>query len=120
MKETRSKPPSCCIIVRAEAGTLGYRKAVLLDEIGRLGSIVLASKSAGIDLGHGRELAKDFIESFREPLIEFDDRYLDSDRVRLTCLGKDMLHRYWQQFASTWSLILEERSKSYYSFWQTP
>ena len=38
-------PPDCCVIVEMEAGaTLGYRKAVLLNEIQALGSLTKAAK----------------------------------------------------------------------------
>ena len=36
MKMSCLEPPSCCVIAETEGGALGYRVAVLLDEIGRL------------------------------------------------------------------------------------
>jgi molybdate transport repressor ModE-like protein len=111
MKETCLEPPSCCIIAETESGALGYRMAVLLDEIRSLGSLSQASKAARIDLDHASELVEYMNESFREPLVEFDKRNANSDNVRLTRLGEDTVNWYWQKFGTVWSSILEERSK---------
>jgi len=113
MKGANLKPPSCCVIAQTEGGSLGYRMAVLLDEIQRLGSLSQASQAAGIDLDHARELMGRMIESFREPLVEFDKSNADSDSVRLTRLGADAVKWYWQKFGIVWSSILEERCKYY-------
>jgi len=76
--------------------------AVLLDEIGRLGSLSQASKAARIDLEHGRELVENMKISFWEPLVEFDN-HSGSDHIRLTRLGNDTVNWYWQKFGTTWS-----------------
>jgi len=62
---------------------------VLLDEIGRLGSLALASKAAKIDLAQAQELVIEMNETFREPLVEFERNCADSDNVRLVRLGDD-------------------------------
>jgi molybdate transport repressor ModE-like protein len=113
MKVTNLKPPSCCVIAQTEGGALGYRMAVLLDEIQRLGSLSQASHAAGVDLDHARELVERMIESFREPLVELDKSNADSDYVRLTGLGADTVKWYWEKFGTVWSSTLEERSKHY-------
>jgi len=113
MKVTRLEPPSCCVIAETKGGSLGYRIAVLLDEIRRLGSLSQAAQAAGVDSDHARELVKDMIVSFREPLVEFDRSCADSDKVRLTRLGDDTISWYWQKFGTVWSSIFEERSKQY-------
>src|SRR5271169_3211458 len=113
MNMTNLKPPNCCVIAETEGGTLGYRMAVLLDEIRRLGSLSQASQVAGIDLAHGRELVEDMIEGFLNPLVEFDKSNADSDHIRLTRIGEDTVNRYWQKFGTVWSSILEERCKHY-------
>jgi molybdate transport repressor ModE-like protein len=111
MKMTCLEPPSCCVIAETEGGALGYRMAVLLDEIRRLGSLSRASMSAKIDLDHARELVAEMNESFRTPLVAFDKSTGDSDDVRLTRLGEDTVSWYWQEFGTVWQSILEERSK---------
>lgn len=110
MKMSCLEPPSCCVIAETEGGALGYRMAVLLDEIRSQGSLSQASKTAKIDLDHARELVHEMNESFRAPLVEFDKGSVDSDGVRLTRLGEDTVTWYWQKFGTVWSSILEERS----------
>ena len=40
MKKLCMRPPECCVVIEMEPGaTLGYRKAVLLNEIQALGSL---------------------------------------------------------------------------------
>jgi molybdenum-dependent DNA-binding transcriptional regulator ModE len=104
---------SCCVIGETDGATLEYMMALLLDEIQRLGSLYQASQAAGIDLDHARERAVNMIESFREPLVEFDKSIINSDNIRLTPLGNDMDNWYWQRFGTVWSSIFKERSENY-------
>jgi molybdate transport repressor ModE-like protein len=99
------------MITQTEGGKLGYRMAVLLDEIQRQGSFSQASQAAGIDLDHAKELVESMNESFREPLVSFDKSNADADNVRLTRLGADTVDCNRQRFGTVWSSILEERSK---------
>ena len=110
MKATCLEPPSCCVIAATEGGALGYKMAVLLDEIRSQGSLSQASKAAKIDLEHAQELVIEMNESFRAPLVVFDKIGAESDCVRLTRLGEDTVTWYWQKFGTVWSSILEERS----------
>ena len=113
MQATCLEPPSCCVIAETEGGALGYRMAVLRDELRRLGSLSQAAQAAGIGSDHARELMEDMIGSFREPLVEFERSCADSDNVRLTRLGDDTVDWYWRKFGTVWSSIFEERSKRY-------
>jgi len=113
MKMSCLEPPSCCVIAETEDGALGYRMAVLLDEIGRPGSLSEASKAEKIDLDHARELVCEMNESFRAPLVEFGESCPNSEGARLTRLGEDTSNWYWQIFGTVWSSILEERCNHY-------
>ena len=89
MKGSCLEPPSCCVIAETEGGVLGYRMAVLLDEIRSHGSLSQASKVARIDIDHARELIEEMNSFFREPLVRYVGRDAMTDEARLTRLGED-------------------------------
>ena len=117
MGETRLDPPRYCDVFETEGLTLGSRMAVRLDKIRRLVSLSQASKAAGIDLAHTRELAEEMIISFKKPLIDLNRSYMDYDRVNLKHLVEDTVYWYLQIFGPVWSTILEERSRYYCIKW---
>jgi len=108
------KPPECCVIIEMEHGvTLGYRKAVLLNEIQALGSLDKAAKVSKIENRHARELILEMNDSFSQPLVDFYGNPLNADRVELTRKGEVVAKSYWQQFEPVWYSIIEERSRHY-------
>ncbi|MDD2465873.1 MAG: LysR family transcriptional regulator [Desulfobulbus sp.] len=114
MKKVCMTPPDCCVIIEMEQGaTLGYRKAVLLDEIHALGSLTKAAKVSKIDMPHARDLIQEMNRSFSEPLVHFIGNACQSDRVELTNKGLRTVRSYWQQFEPVWLSIIEERSRHY-------
>ncbi len=107
-------PNDCCVIIEMEQGaTLGYRKAVLLNEIQALGSLTKAAKVAKIDQQHALELIQEMNRSFSQPLVDFLGNPTQSDRVKLTEKGESIAKAYWQQFEPVWLSIIEERSRHY-------
>ena len=69
MKKACMGPPDCCVIIEMEHGArLGYRKAVLLNEIEALGSLRKAAKVSKIDPKHARELILEMNSVFSQPL----------------------------------------------------
>ena len=107
-------PPECCVIVEMEAGaTLGYRKAVLLNEIQALGSLTKAAKVAKIEKKHARELIFEMNTAFSRPLVDFQGNPRNSDQVELTETGASMVRSYWRQFEPIWLSIIEERARHY-------
>jgi molybdate transport system regulatory protein len=114
MKKMCMTPPDCCVIIEMEQGaTLGYRKAVLLNEIQALGSLTKAAKVSKIDLQHAWELIQEINRSFSQPLVDFLDTPYPSDRVELTEKGENTVKAYWQQFEAVWLAIIEERARHY-------
>ncbi|MGD9949660.1 MAG: winged helix-turn-helix domain-containing protein [Desulfobulbus sp.] len=114
MKKTCMTPPDCCVIIEMERGAnLGYRKAVLLEEIRALGSLTKAAKVSKIDQQHARDLIQEMNRSFSEPLVYFLGNPSLSDRVELTNKGLSTVKSYWLQFEPVWLSIIEERSRHY-------
>ena len=114
MKKVCMKPPDCCVVIEMERGaTLGYRKAVLLNEIQALGSLAKAAKVSKIESEHARELIFEMNDCFSQPLVNFQGNPLNADRVGLTKKGEVVAKSYWQQFEPVWYSIIEERSRHY-------
>ncbi|MDR3629505.1 MAG: hypothetical protein P4L42_04140 [Desulfocapsaceae bacterium] len=114
MKKGRMVPPDCCVIIEMEKGaTLGYRKAVLLNEIQALGSLKKAAKVSKIDLRHARELILEINAAFSQPLVDFKGNNRITDSVELTRAGEEAVRSYWRQFEPVWLSIVEERSRHY-------
>ena len=114
MRKITMTPPDCCVIIEMERGaSLGYRKAVLLDEIQALGSLTKAAIVSKIDQKHARELVQEMNTSFSEPLVCFHGNPTRADRVELTNKGMHTVRSYWQQFEPVWLSIIEERSRHY-------
>lgn len=107
-------PPECCVIIEMEEGaTLGYRKAVLLNEIDALGSLAKAAKVSKIDIKHARELIWEMNSLFSQPLVNFLGNPKQTDLVNLTEKGKQTAKSYWRQFEPVWISIFEERARHY-------
>ena len=114
MKKGCVVPPECCVIIEMEKGaSLGYRKAVLLNEIQALGSLKKAAKVTKIDQRHARELIREINAVFSQPLVDFNGNYRNSDSVKLTEKGEKTVHSYWRQFERVWLDIMQERSRHY-------
>lgn len=114
MKKMCMVPPDCCVVMEMERGaSLGYRKAVLLNEIQALGSLVKAAMVSKIELRHARELVGEMNRSFSQPLVDFLGDPEDSDKVALTEQGWRTVQTYWQRFEPVWQSIIEERSRHY-------
>lgn len=114
MKKMCMTPPDCCVIIEMEQGvTLGYRKAVLLNEIEALRSLSKAATVSKIDQQHARELVEEMNGSFSQPLVDFFGNPSQSDQVELTEKGLRMVKAYWRQFEPVWLSIIEERSRHY-------
>ena len=85
MKKACIVPPDCCVIIEMEYGAnLGYRKAVLLNEIQALGSLTKAAKVSKIDRKHARDLILEMNATFSQPLVNFHGNPSNSDKVELT------------------------------------
>lgn len=114
MKRACMTPPSCCVIVELEQGAfLGYRRAVLLDEIRRRGSLSQAAEAAKIHHEHALHLLTEMNGSFPTPLVHFHENSMETDSARLTEAGEEMVRSYWSNFATVWTSIAEERCKHY-------
>lgn len=114
MKKMCMTPPDCCVIIEMERGaTLGYRKAVLLNEIQALGSLAKAAKVSKMDQQHARDLIEEMNRSFSQPLVDFLGNAKRSDHVELTPKGESTVQAYWQQFEPVWLSIIEERARHY-------
>lgn len=114
MKKACMIPPECCVIIEMEQGvTMGYRKAVLLNEIQALGSLTNAAKVSKIDQKHARELILEMNSAFSQPLVDFRGNPQISDQVELTENGARTVKTYWQKFEPVWHSIIEERSRHY-------
>ncbi|WP_035216372.1 winged helix-turn-helix domain-containing protein [Desulfobulbus elongatus] len=114
MKKICTLPPECCVVIEMEQGaTLGYRKAVLLNEIHALGSLTKAAKVSKIDHKHARELIREMNRVFSQPLVDFLGDPRRSDKVELTEKGMRTMKAYWLQFEPVWLSIIEERSRHY-------
>ncbi len=114
MKNMCMIPPECCVIIEMEEGAkLGYRKAVLLNEIQALGSLSKAAKVSKIDCNHARELIWEMNMVFSQPLVDFLGDPKKSDKVELTEKGMRTVKSYWQKFEPVWFSIIEERSRHY-------
>lgn len=114
MKKGCIQPPDCCVIIEMEPGAyLGYRKAVLLNEIKALGSLKMAAKTSRMDAKHARDLIFEMNDTFTQPLIFFRGKAQNGDRVQLTEKGEKVAQSYWRQFEPVWLSIIEERSRHY-------
>ncbi len=114
MKKGWIVPPECCVIIEMEQGaSLGYRKAVLLNEIDALGSLEKAAKTSRLDMVHARDIIFEMNQDFSQPLIVFYGNPCDCDTVQLTAKGKEVARSYWQQFEPVWLSIIDERSRHY-------
>jgi len=114
MKKACIIPPECCVIIEMEQGaTLGYRKAVLLNEIKALSSLSKAAKVTKIDRKHARDLILEMNSTFSQPLVDFFGNPNNADHVELTKKGTIMARSYWQKFEPVWYSIIEERSRHY-------
>ncbi len=114
MKKACMVPPDCCVIIEMEQGArLGFRKAVLLNEIQALGSLTKAAKVSKMDRRHACELIVEMNSSFSQPLVFFRGNPKYSDQVQLTQKGELTVKSYWQKFEPVWLSIIEERSRHY-------
>jgi molybdate transport repressor ModE-like protein len=114
MKKACMIPPDCCVVIEMEQGvTLGYRKAVLLNEIEALGSLTKAAKVSKIDHQHARELIQEMNCSFSQPLVAFPGTPKNADQVELTEKGAHTVKSYWQRFEPVWLSIIDERARHY-------
>ena len=114
MERACMTPPSCCVIVELEQGAfLGYRRAVLLDEIRNRGSLSQAAEAAEIHPEHALHLLTEMNGSFHAPLVHFQENSTETDSARLTETGEEMVRSYWSKFATVLTSIAEERSKHY-------
>jgi len=114
MKKTCTIPPACCVIIEMEPGaTLGYRRAVLLNEIEALESLTKAAKTSKITLHHARELVLQMNKEFSDPLVNLVNHSTADDYVTLSKKGKVIANSYWRQFEPIWHDIQEERSRHY-------
>ncbi len=114
MKRGCVVPPECCVIIEMEKGaSLGYRKAVLLNEIQALGSLKKAAKVTKIDQRHARELIQEINAVFSQPLVDFKGNCRNTDSVELTESGEKTVRSYWRQFERVWLDIMQERSRHY-------
>ncbi len=114
MKKGCVVPPECCVIIEMEKGaSLGYRKAVLLNEIQALGSLKKAAKVTKIDQRHTWELIGEINAAFSQPLVDFQGNYRNADSVTLTEKGEKTVRSYWRQFERVWLDIMQERSRHY-------
>ena len=114
MKNFCIAPPACCVIIEMEPGAyLGYRRAVLLNEIEALESLNKAAKTSKMSLQHARELVIQMNKKFTTPLVNFADNRRNCDEVFLSSKGKEIATTYWRKFEPVWFDILEERSRHY-------
>jgi len=114
MKKACMIPPDCCVIIEMEQGAiLGYRKAVLLNEIHALGSLSKAAKVSKIDCKHAHDLIMEMNSTFSQPLVYIFGNHNNADHVELTEKGKKIVRSYWQKFEPVWYSIIEERSRHY-------
>jgi molybdenum-dependent DNA-binding transcriptional regulator ModE len=114
MKKGRIVPPECCVIIEIEQGaSLGYRKAVLLNEIDTLNSLEKAAKTSRMNASHARDIIFEMNQDFSQPLIIFHGNPYDCDMVQLTARGKEVSRSYWQQFEPVWLSIIDERNRHY-------
>ncbi|MBM9615543.1 LysR family transcriptional regulator [Desulfobulbus rhabdoformis] len=114
MKKACMTPPDCCVIIEMEKGvTLGYRKAVLLNEIEALGSLTKAARVSKIDQEHALDLIQEMNESFSEPLVCFPHNAPFPDHVALTEKGMVTVKQYWRKFEPAWFSIIQERARHY-------
>jgi molybdate transport repressor ModE-like protein len=114
MKKTCKTPPECCVVIEMEKGaTLGFKKAVLLNEIEALGSLAKAAKVSKIDDSHARELIVEMNCTFSHPLVYFLGNSKLSDQVELTEKGRSTVQTYWKRFEPIWLSIIEERSRHF-------
>ncbi len=112
MQNNHTKPPNCCVIIEMEQGArLGYRRAVLLNEINALGSLTKAAKTSYVSLPHAHDLIKRMNREFSKPLIAFNGP--NNDEVQLTAHGEAIKQKYWLRFEPIWLDILQERSRHY-------
>jgi molybdenum-dependent DNA-binding transcriptional regulator ModE len=114
LPRSRRTPLDTCVPLEMEAGvSLGYRKAVLLNEIGALRSMSKAAKVTGIDLCHARELVAAMNTEFSHPLVQVSTEPEREDRVALTPHGALIARAYWRRFEPIWQSIIEERSRHF-------
>ncbi len=107
-------PPECCVVIEMEKGArLGFRKAVLLQEIAALGSVKQAAKVSKIETSHALELIQEMNTNFTTPLVSYPQVPEPEDRACLTPYGTRIVAKYWQQFEPIWLSILEERARHY-------
>ena len=107
-------PPECCVLIEMEEGaTLGYRRAVLLNEIQALGSLSKAAKVSRIEPKHARELIWEMNRVFSQPLVDFLGSPQRADKVELTEKGARTVKAYWRKFEPVWYSIIEERARHY-------
>lgn len=114
IKKCCMTPPDCCVIIEMEEGAvLGYRRAVLLNEIQAFRSLAKAAKVSQMDTTHARELVYEMNRAFAQPLVDFRGNPCDTDSVVLTEKGEKTARQYWRQFEPVWLSILRERSRHY-------
>jgi molybdenum-dependent DNA-binding transcriptional regulator ModE len=107
-------PPSCCVIIEMEPGaSLGYRKALLLNEIETLESLSKAAKISSVTITHARELVLKMNTDFSTPLVNFSNDNASDDGVFLSDKGKKVVQSYWRQFEPIWHEIQKERCRHY-------
>jgi molybdate transport repressor ModE-like protein len=114
MKKADAIPPACCVIIEMEPGaSLGYRRAVLLNEIEALKSLTKAAKTSKMTPRHARDLVLQMNKEFSAPLVNLVNHSTTCDHVTLSKKGKVIANSYWRQFEPIWHDIQEERSRHY-------
>ena len=114
MKKYCAIPPDTCVSIEFEKGAvIGFRKAVLLNEIKALKSLTKAAKVAKIERDHAVEIIEEMNKAFSAPLVEYQGELGKIDTVKLTERGEKIAHQYWQKFEPVWLSIIEERSRHF-------
>lgn len=107
-------PPECCVVIEMEHGAkMGFRKAVLLQEIEALHTLDKAAKVSRISLSHARYLIDEMNTSFSTPLVDLVSGETPQDEAVLTEKGRSIVASYWKQFERIWNDIIDERSRYY-------
>ncbi len=107
-------PPECCVVIEMEHGAkMGFRKAVLLQEIEALHTLDKAARVSKISLTHARTLIDEMNTTFPKPLVHQTSGKDPQDEIELTEEGRSVVASYWKQFERIWNDIIDERSRYY-------
>lgn len=92
-----------CMLIEVEGVMMGYTRAMLLEEIGKSGSLALAADAVSIPYDHAKDLVTGMNSHSGDCLVELGT----TGNARLTGEGKLLVSSFWKLYAELKATLCE-------------